>query len=134
MRQRIAGGLVLGVFVLLGAASAVAHHAFDTEFDAKKPFKMTGTVTKLEWMNPHVFFHIDVLDEKTGKVVNWAMEMGGPNGLLRNGWTRNSMKLGDTVTVEGSLARDGSALGNARVVTLTATGQRLFAASSGGNE
>ena len=131
MLQKIA----IGFAVLVGlTATATAHHSFSAEFDAKKPFKMTGTVTKLEWMNPHVFFHIDVLDEKTGKVVNWAMEMGGPNGLLRNGWTRNSMKLGDTVTVEGSLARDGSALGNARVVTLTATGQRLFAASSGGNE
>jgi len=92
---------------------------------------MTGTVTKVEWMNPHTFFYIDVSDEK-GKVTNWAMEMGSPNGLMRAGWTRNTMKIGDKVTVEGSLAKDGSPTGNARSVTMASTGQRLFAASSQG--
>ena len=81
-------------------------------------------------MNPHTFFYIDVKDEKTGKVVNWAMEMGSPNGLMRQGWTRNSMKIGDIVTVEGSLAKDGSPTGNARTVMLN--GKRMFAASSQG--
>ena len=111
----------------------VAHHSFAAEFDASKPFKMTGTVTKVEWMNPHTFFYIDVVDEKTKKVTNWAMEMGSPNGLMRQGWSRNSMKVGEKVTVEGSLAKDGSPTGNARIVVLESTGKRLFAASSQGN-
>ena len=89
-----------------------------------------GVVTKVEWQNPHTFFYIDVTDDATRKVTNWAFEMGSPNGLMRNGWTRNSLKVGDVVSVEGSRARDGSALGNARVVVLASTGQRLFAASS----
>ena len=111
-----------------------AHHSFAAEFDASKPFRYTGVVTKVEWQNPHTFFYIDVTDAQSGKVTNWAMEMGSPNGLMRSGWTRNTLKIGDRVTVEGSLARDGSPTGNARVVTLTATGQRLFAASSQGQD
>jgi hypothetical protein len=126
--------LVVAAFALLAVSGQViAHHSFSAEFDASKTFKMTGTVTKVEWMNPHTFFYIDVNDEKTKKVTNWAMEMGSPNGLMRNGWTRNTMKIGDSVTVEGSLAKDGSPTGNARTVVLTKTGQRLFAASSQGN-
>jgi hypothetical protein len=93
---------------------------------------MTGIVTKVEWMNPHTFFYIDVTDETTKKVTNWAMEMGSPNGLMRNGWTRNTMKIGDKVTVEGSLAKDGSPTGNARTVVLAESGKRLFAGSSQG--
>src|SRR6186997_1646317 len=117
--------VVIAAVVLLASVAGVnAHHSFSAEFDASKPFKMTGTVTKVEWMNPHTFFYIDVTDEKTGKVTNWAMEMGSPNGLMRAGWTRNTMKVGDKVAVEGSLARSGRALGNARTVVLTSTGQR----------
>jgi len=115
--------------VLLAAVPMIAHHSFAAEFDATKPFKLTGTVTKIEWMNPHAYFYIDVADEG-GKVVNWALEMGSPNGLMRQGWTRKSMKIGDQVTVEGSRAKDGSYVGNARAVTMASTGQRLFAASS----
>ena len=125
--------VIAAVVLLASAGRVVAHHSFSAEFDASKPFKMTGTVTKVEWMNPHTFFYIDVKDEKTGKVTNWAMEMGSPNGLMRAGWTRNTMKIGDQVTVEGSLAKDGSPTGNARSVILVKTGQRLFAASSQGN-
>jgi len=126
--------VVVAAAVLLASAGRVlAHHSFSAEFDASKPFKMTGTVTKVEWMNPHTFFYIDVLDEKTKKVTNWAMEMGSPNGLMRQGWSRNSMKIGEKVTVEGSLAKDGSPTGNARTVVLESTGKRLFAASSQGN-
>jgi len=126
--------VIAGFALLLAARPIVAHHSFAAEFDASKPFKMTGTVTKVEWMNPHTYFYIDVADEKTAKVTNWGMEMGSPNGLMRAGWTRNTMKVGDKVTVEGSLAKDGSHTGNARAVTLAESGQRLFAASSQGTQ
>ena len=125
--------VIAGVVLLVGARTIVAHHSFSAEFDASKTFKYTGAVTKVEWMNPHTFFYIDVVDEKTKKVTNWAMEMGSPNGLMRNGWTRNTMKIGDVVIVEGSMAKDGSPTGNARSVVLASTGQRLFAGSSQGN-
>ena len=123
--------VVVAAGLLVAAKPTVAHHAFAAEFDANKPVKLTGTVTKVDWRNPHTWFFIDVADE-TGKVANWGWELGSPNGLLRAGWTRNSMKIGDVVTVEGSAARDGSNLANAQIVTLKSTGQRLFAASSRG--
>jgi hypothetical protein len=128
MRTRLVV-IVAGLGLLLSAGPALAHHAFAAEYDAKKPIKLTGAVTKLEWLNPHTWFYIDVKDDN-GKVTNWGFEMGSPNILLRAGWTRNSMKPGDVVTVEGSRAKDGSNNGNVKVVTLVSTGQRLFAGSS----
>ena len=130
MRTRVAI-IVAGLGLLLSAGPALAHHAFAAEYDAKKPITLTGTVTKLEWANPHTWFYVDVKDDD-GKVTNWGFEMGSPNVLLRAGWTRNSMKPGEVVTVEGSRARDGSNNGNVKAVTLVSTGQRLFAASSQG--
>ena len=106
-----------------------AHHSFAAEFDSTKVVTLTGSVTKVEWQNPHTFFYLDVKDD-SGSVTNWALELGSPNGLMRDGWTRNTLKIGDVVTVEGSQARTGKPIANARVVTLKTTGQRLFAASS----
>jgi uncharacterized protein DUF6152 len=129
MTTRLAVVVVIVAGLLVAARPIAAHHAFAAEFDANKPIKLTGAVTKVDWRNPHTWFFIDVKDD-TGKVTNWGLEMGSPNGLLRLGWTRNSMKIGDLVTVEGSRARDGSNIANAQAVVLTGTGQKLFAGSS----
>lgn len=114
---------------VISVAPAIAHHSFAAEYDAKKPVTITGIVTKVDWMNPHVYFYLDVTDEK-GNVANWAFEMGPPNGLQKAGWTRHTIQIGDEITVEGSMAKDGQHLANARSVVLTKTGQRLGAASS----
>jgi len=127
MRMKFAA-LAIVTGLLLGTASAIAHHSFAAEFDASQAINLTGTVTKIEWMNPHTYFYLDV-KETSGQVVNWGLEMGSPNGLMRAGWTRNTLKVGDVVTVEGSRAKDKAYIGNARVVVLAATGKRLFAAS-----
>jgi hypothetical protein len=137
MRAYFLGGLVAAA-LLIAAGNTRAHHSFAAEFDAKKPIKLTGTVTKIEWTNPHVWFYINVKDE-AGKVTNWGAEMGPPHGLQRRGWRRETLKIGEQVTVEGSLAKNGSKRMNARSVTMTKTGGRpgetLDAASSqGGND
>ena len=132
MRTRLTVAVVC-IAALLAAVPVVAHHSFAAEYDADKPIKFTGTVTKIEWTNPHCWFYVDVKNEATGKTENWALELGNPNALLRLGWTRNTLKQGDAVIVEGSRARDGSQHANARVMTLASTGQRLFAGSSQGS-
>jgi hypothetical protein len=113
--------------VFLAAVPLSGHHSFATEYDRSKPVTLTGSVTKLEWINPHARFHMDVKDE-SGNVVNWEIEMGSPAGLLRLGWTRNSLKFGEVVVVNGYLAKDGSNLANSTTVTLN--GRRLFSGSS----
>jgi hypothetical protein len=121
-----------GLSLLLCGVSALAHHSFSAEYDSKKPVTLKGTVTKVDWMNPHVYFYLDVEDDG-GNVSSWALEMGPPNGLQRAGWSRNTMKVGDVVVVEGTLAKDGAKQANARSVTMASTGKRLGAASSEGN-
>jgi hypothetical protein len=121
--------------LIVGAALTTplwAHHSFAAEYDSKKAVNLKGAVTKVEWMNPHVYFYIDVRDEQTGKITNWAFEMGAPAVIQRNGWTRNSMKIGDLVIVDGSQAKDGSPHGNARSVIMASTGKKLGAGSSEG--
>ena len=124
MRARVSGFLAgLGLLVL----PLFAHHSFEAEYDSNKPVTLKGTVTKVEWTNPHARFYIDVKDE-SGNTTNWNLELGSPNGLMRRGWTRNSLKVGDVVSVVGSQAKDASKMANARAVTL-ADGKKVFASN-----
>ena len=130
-RKLLTFGLMASI--ALGAVgTAFAHHSFAAEFDITKPVTLVGKVTKLEWTNPHAYVFVDVADAKTGAVTNWEIEMGSPNGLTRLGWTRNLVKPGDGVTVEGYLGRNRPNLANAKSVMMTATGKKLGAASSEG--
>ena len=159
-KSRRGSGSVMKTFALTSITAAAvaaslplaAHHSFSAEFDASKEIRATGTVTKLDWQNPHGWIHMtateiceraaagrgpDAVEQEWAcrspagdeKGADWAFELGSPNGLMRQGWTRNSLKQGDVITVQGSRARDGSTNSNARSVT-TADGKRLFAGSS----
>jgi hypothetical protein len=121
-------GLLLAAWAAW-ASPALAHHSFDAMYDRSKTQVMKGAVTKVEWTNPHARFYLDVMDER-GRVVNWNMELGSPNGLRRAGWNRNSLKVGDVVSVTVSLARNGTRLANAREVVL-ADGKKVFTATAG---
>ena len=128
MKGRLLTILAAAVVVAASAIPVVAHHSFAAEFDSAKTVDFTGVVTKVEWMNPHVYFYVDVKDPQTGKITNWGCEMGSPNGLTRQGWNRNTLKIGMMIRVEGSAAKDGSNVANARNVTVD--GKKLGAASS----
>jgi len=123
MNMRKLAALVVAS-ALVPSGMALAHHSFSAEFDAAKPIKLTGIVTKVEWTNPHVWFYINVKDEATGEVKNWGAEMGPPHGLQRSGWRRETLKIGEEVSIDGFMARNGENRMNARTVTLTATGTR----------
>ena len=127
MRIKLVVGLA-GVAMALAVTPALAHHSFAAEYDSAKPVTLKGAVTKMEWMNPHARFYVDVKDD-AGKVTNWELELGSPNGLMRRGWTRNSLKPGDSIVVEGYVAKDGSNLANARQVTF-ADGRKIFAGAT----
>lgn len=128
MNDSASGILALCASLMIASAGtpAAAHHAFSAQYDSEQPVTLSGVVVKIDWLNPHAYFYVDVEDEATGEIATWACELTSPVGLMRRGWTRNSMKIGDTVVVDGILARDGSELMNAQSVVLVSTGQKLF--------
>ena len=121
--------IVAGVGLLLNTAPVLAHHAFAAEFDAKKPVQLKGTVTRMEWINPHAWIHVDVKGSD-GAVVNWMVEAGTPNTLFRRGFTKDSLQPGTEIFVDGYQAKDGSNRANGRDITFP-DGRKLFLGSPG---
>ena len=123
--------LFVGACLLLAGMTAplIAHHSFAAEYDGNKPITLKGTVTKMEWINPHAWIHLDVKNPD-GTVTKWMIEGAAPNALIRRGWNKNSLPAGTEISVEGYLAKDGSKMANGREMTLP-DGRRLFAGSSG---
>jgi hypothetical protein len=125
MKARLA---VFAMGLLSAAVPMLAHHSFSAEFDNSKPVSLQGTVTKVDWLNPHIWIYLDVKDN-SGKVSNWQCEGGAPNSLTRNGWTKNDLKKGDSISITGTHAKDATNTCNASQVTLP-DGRRVFAGSS----
>jgi hypothetical protein len=123
--RRIIYGAIACLSIALGVDSSLAHHSFAAVFDRDSPIEITGTVTRVEWVNPHAWIYIDV-EADNGEVEAWALEMGSANHLRRRGWNRNALEVGDVVTIVGSRARDGTTTGAVRTVTLASTGENLF--------
>ena len=130
MTARTIGGIATLVAMLF-AIPAAAHHSFAAEYDSKKPVELKGTLTSIDWVNPHAWIHMEVKDE-AGKATKWDCELGSPNLLLRNGWRKDTLKPGDTIIVSGSMAKDGSNIANAKTVKL-GDGTRVFNAGSSGD-
>jgi hypothetical protein len=123
MRKRfIAFATLMGL--IASTDCATAHHAFSSVFDPDRPLDVTGTVTRVDWMNPHIWFYLDIENE-AGRVESWGFEMGSPNALVRRGWSHDSLQVGEVVNVAGWLARDGSLRGAVRSIVL-ASGEQLF--------
>jgi Family of unknown function (DUF6152) len=127
MKSRMLSGIVVACGLVASTVSVAAHHSFAAEFDSNKPLTVTGTVVRLEWTNPHARLVIEAVEN--GKPVTWDFELGPPNGLMRNGWTRTSLKQGHKVTVSGFHSKTQPYIANARTVTL-ADGRQVFAGSS----
>ena len=127
MKLKFAVSLI-ALLAVYSPTQVFAHHSFSAEFDSNSPIQVEGIVIKIEWANPHTYFYIEV-ETEDGDFEEWAMEMGSPNQLVRRGWSRNSLKIGDVVTVAGSRARDGRAKANAQSVVLD-SGERLFSGTS----
>jgi hypothetical protein len=131
MKSRVVAFLVgIGFLLVFTEMMLSAHHSFAAVFDKNKPVKLTGTVTKVEWLNPHVWFYVDVKDGGQ-QVTNWAFELTNPNMLMRSGWTKTSLKPGDAITVEGFAAKDGRSVANTSSVILVSTGEKLFSGEAG---
>lgn len=128
MKLRLFGFFAIGMG--LASLPVLAHHSFAAEYDSKKPIELKGTLTSLEWVNPHAWIHMEVKDQN-GKVTKWDCELGSPNLLMRNGWRKDTLKAGDVIIVNGSLAKDGANIANAKTVKL-ANGERVFNAGSSG--
>ena len=132
MTFRTLVGCAVALSTLVAAIPALAHHSFAAEYDSQKPVKVTGAVTRVDWQNPHAYFYVDVKNIETGRVENWAFEMGAPAVLVKQGWTKSSLHVGDVIIVEGTRAKDGGTHGNARSVFMASTGKKLGAGSSEG--
>jgi len=132
MTFRTLVGCAVALSALAAAIPALAHHSFAAEYDSQKPVKVTGAVTRVDWQNPHAYFYVDVKNTETGRVENWAFEMGAPAVLVKQGWTKSSLHVGDVIIVEGTRAKDGGTHGNARSVFMASTGKKLGAGSSEG--
>ncbi len=126
MTFRSTTAIFLLVTALSGSQAVLSHHAFTAQYDADARKEITGVVVKVEWLNPHAYFYIDVEDPETGEVSTWACELGSPVSMQRQGWNRESLVLGDFLIVEGALARDGSSSMSASSVVIEDTGKRLF--------